>query len=131
MAVMSTTRVGKIGRLPKGIREELRRRIEDGEPGKDLVAWLNGLPEVTKSLKELFGGRAISEQNLSDWRQNGHAEWLEAEENRRLAASLAEQSEGLTDELPMVAEHFAAITAVELARLARELMKQDGAVEER
>jgi len=35
---MGATRNGKIARLPKDIREELNRRLEDGEPGKHLVA---------------------------------------------------------------------------------------------
>lgn len=38
------TRTGKIAWLPRTIREQLNRRLEDGEPGSDLVAWLNALP---------------------------------------------------------------------------------------
>ena len=45
-------RNGKIARLPRPSRDELARRIEDGEPGKDLVQWLNGLPAVQDVLKE-------------------------------------------------------------------------------
>jgi hypothetical protein len=66
---MSTTRVGKIGRLSKFIRNELGRRIEDGEPGKELVKWLNEQKRVQEMLKEQFGGRPITEQNLSEWKQ--------------------------------------------------------------
>jgi len=43
---MSTTRIGKIGRLPRQVREELNRRLLEGEPGITLVDWLNGLPAV-------------------------------------------------------------------------------------
>jgi len=32
------TRVGKIARLPREIREQLNRRLQDGEPGKRLVS---------------------------------------------------------------------------------------------
>ncbi len=59
-----TTRNGKIARLPKQIRHDLNGRLEDGQPGKQLVEWLNGLPEVQEVLKLRFGGRPISEQNL-------------------------------------------------------------------
>ena len=38
---MSATRNGKIARLPKTIRDDLGRRIENGEQGKELVEWLN------------------------------------------------------------------------------------------
>lgn len=42
------TRNGKIARLPREIREELNRRLDDGEQGVRLVEWLNGLPEVKR-----------------------------------------------------------------------------------
>ena len=32
------TRTGKIARLPRTIRAQLNRRLEDGEPGSDLVS---------------------------------------------------------------------------------------------
>jgi hypothetical protein len=60
------TRNGKIARLTRPIRDELNRRLQDGEPGVRLVAWLNGLPETQKILQVDFGGRPISEQNLSE-----------------------------------------------------------------
>ena len=53
---MSTTHIGKIGRLPRNIRQILGERIEDGIPNKELVEWLNGLQEVKDSLMLRFGG---------------------------------------------------------------------------
>jgi hypothetical protein len=47
-------------RLPNHVRHQLNGRLEDGEPGKQLVEWLNGLPEVQEVLKLRFGGRPIS-----------------------------------------------------------------------
>ena len=43
---MNLTRNGKIVRLPREVRQQLNRRLQDGEQGKKLVAWLNALPEV-------------------------------------------------------------------------------------
>jgi len=40
------TRNGKIARLPQPIREQINRRLQDGQEGKRIVAWLNTLPEV-------------------------------------------------------------------------------------
>ncbi len=94
---MSANRNGKIARLPKSIRDDLGRRIENGEQGKDVVEWLNGLPAVQDVLKEHFGGRPINEQNLSEWKQGGHPEWLRQEETRSLAGKLAEQSDDLDE----------------------------------
>jgi hypothetical protein len=46
--------------------------LSDGEPGRDLVAWLNGLPEVQRVVIAEFGGRPVREQNLSEWKQGGY-----------------------------------------------------------
>src|SRR5450759_2451157 len=94
---MSDTRIGKIARLPKCTRDELGHRIEDGEPGKELVKWLNGLPGVQRVLKEQFGGRPVTEQNLSAWKQGGHPEWFRQEESRLLVSRLTEQSDDLDE----------------------------------
>ena len=59
------TRLGKIARLPRKLREELNVRLQNGEAGTELVEWLNGLAAAEKVLKARFEGRPISEQNLS------------------------------------------------------------------
>ena len=51
-----TTRRGKIARLPLAVREELNSRLRNGEPGKDLVLWLNSLPAVQEVLAAQFQG---------------------------------------------------------------------------
>jgi hypothetical protein len=53
---------GKIANLPSEIREELNYRLSEGEPGNELVEWLNAKPEVIKVIAERFDGRPISEQ---------------------------------------------------------------------
>jgi hypothetical protein len=40
------TRNGKIARLPQPSREQINRRLENGEEGKQIAEWLNTLPEV-------------------------------------------------------------------------------------
>jgi len=130
---MSTTHVGKIGRLLKCTRDELGRRIEDGEPGKELVQWLNGLSDVQEVLKEQFGGRAITEQNLSEWKQTGHPEWLRHEETRLFASKLTEQSDDLDEAADgqEISDRFASLLAVELASLAVTLLEKETDPEER
>jgi hypothetical protein len=73
---------GKISRLPREIREQVNQRLDDGVPGKRLVAWLNELPEVRALLASEFGGAAINEQNLTNWKQGGFREWRMREEAR-------------------------------------------------
>ena len=45
-------RNGKIARLPAKIREELNRRIHDGEGGTKLLAWLHSQEAVLAILDE-------------------------------------------------------------------------------
>lgn len=113
-------RNGKIARLPREIREQLNRRLSDGEPGGPLLAWLNGLPQVRHVLAKDFGGCVISKQNLCEWRARGFAEWQARQETldqaRELTADASEitaATEGrLTDHLATVlAARYAAALA--------------------
>ncbi len=81
-----SSRTGKIARLPRAVRDELNQRLRDGESGASLVNWLNELPQVKAALQRDFGGRAINEQNLSDWKQGGYRDWLAREEAAELLA---------------------------------------------
>jgi hypothetical protein len=90
---MNITRNGKIARLPKAVRDELNRRLSDGEPGKELVAWLNGLPEVQSVVAAEFGGRAVREQNLSEWKSGGYREWLQQQEALELVRCLSAEAQ--------------------------------------
>ena len=93
------TRNGKIARLPSSLRDELNRRMRDGEPGKTLVDWLNSQPAVQEVLEKEFGGRAISEQNLSEWKQGGYEDWLRHQETRTLVQELASQWEDFKEDI--------------------------------
>lgn len=72
----TVTHKGKIARLPYAIRTELNTRLRDGQTGPEILAWLNDLPAVRKRMGELFSGKAVSLQNLSEWRRGGYREWL-------------------------------------------------------
>ena len=92
------TRVGKIARLPKPIREQLNQRLENGERGKTIVQWLNQLPEVQKIITEQFNGHAIREQNLSEWRNGGYLDWLHHQEFRQQILTSVEHSEDYSED---------------------------------
>ena len=89
---VNTTRIGKIARLPKDLREQLNRRLQDGEPGKRLLDWLNALPRIQEILAAQFGGRSITKQNLSEWRRGGYLDWEAAEEHRMRMDRLTERA---------------------------------------
>jgi hypothetical protein len=110
------TRTGKIARLPRELREQLNRRLHDGEPGTQLVVWLNSLPEAQAVLAREFGARAISEQNLSEWNQGGYRDWLARQDTlaqvRELVADAGELARATDGAL---VEHLATVLAARYA----------------
>jgi len=110
------TRHGKIARLPLTLREELNRRLQNGELSPALLPWLNQLPEVQALLAQFFAGQPISCQNLSEWRLGGYRDWLKLQERQLLIRRIAEegvtlkQQEGKED----LFENFARIAVTEL-----------------
>jgi hypothetical protein len=127
------TRNGKIARLPLYIRNELNRRLQDGEPGVTLVGWLNGRKDVQEVLQEEFGGRAVTEQNLSEWKQGGYEDWLRHEEARAFVQNLAEQSDELDETADglEISDRFASVLAAEMTRLAELLLERETDPEKR
>ena len=89
---MNLTRNGKIARLPRSVRQELNRRLDDGEQGRKLVAWLNALPEVQAIVAAEFGGKSIREQNLSEWKQGDYRDWTAQQEALEIAGRLGEDA---------------------------------------
>src|SRR5438067_2516791 len=68
-------RTGKIARLPHDIREQINRRLQDGEQGKSILKWLNALPEVQAVLKEHFEDHPVAASNLTEWKDGGYRDW--------------------------------------------------------
>ena len=118
------TRTGKIARLPRVIRDQLNRRLDDGEPGQRLVAWLNELPETQAMLATEFNGRPISEQNLSEWKGGGFREWRTHRDAVALAHDMSDDAEELTKAAKgSLADRMAIVTT---ARYAAALAEWDG-----
>ena len=118
-------RNGKIARLPREIREELNRRLQDGEQGGPLLAWLNALPDVAAALARDFGGCAVSKQNLCEWRAGGFAEWQARQETLDQARELAAEAGEITAVTDgRLTDHLATVLA---ARYASALTGWNGA----
>jgi hypothetical protein len=83
---------GKIGRLPRAVREQLNRRLDNGGQGRQLLEWLNSLPEVQAVVAREFGGKPIRKQNLSEWRNGGYAVCLRQQEALDMARQLAAET---------------------------------------
>lgn len=86
------SRKGKIARLPSAVREELNRRLLEGQSGAKILPWLNGLPEVSAVLEEDFEGLRVTDQNLSEWRKGGYQDWLRRRQRVDHTRDMAEWS---------------------------------------
>jgi hypothetical protein len=107
-----TTRLSKIARLPKNIREELNHRLEDGQLSRTILPWVNELPETKEILAEIFHGNAITHQNLSEWRATGYQDWLFHQDRLQWFSRLEEedtetsQHDGCTDTYEAMSRFF-------------------------
>ena len=124
---MNPTRTGKIARLPLEVRDQLNHRLRDGEPGKNLVLWLNSLPCVQAVVAAEFGGRPVRAQNLSEWKQGGYRDWLALQEAHFAATRIAEEAAGWDDPdgIPLT-ESLARWLAVRYAVATRHLAATEG-----
>lgn len=113
--------VSKIAKLPEAIREQLNRRLRDGQDAATILAWLNELPEVKGILDEHFGGVAISPQNLSKWRHGGYERWLETQQPFAEVAALAGDAEVFSRvSVNKLARGAAAILAARILKVIRD-----------
>jgi hypothetical protein len=102
------THNGKIGKLPKAVREELNRRLDNGGQGRQLLEWLNSLPEVQTVVATEFDGKPIRKQNLSEWRNGGYAHWVRQREVLDMARQLsADTGELQSAGTPPLTDHMA------------------------
>src|SRR5258708_6953794 len=117
------TRNGKIARLPKEVRDQLNLRLQDGEPGQQLVQWLNELTDVKWMLARHFGGRPINEQNLTEWKQGGNQDWLRDQETCERVQRLADraQDRDKAADGALVSDRLASVLAAELADAIQKL----------
>ncbi len=111
------SRTGKIARLPHEIREQLNRRLLDGQSGPEIIQWVNELPQCRQMLAQKFRGRPIDEGNLYEWRHGGYEEWLWHEDRRDRLHSVFEHVAKLdaVGDGTQVAERLGLIVAAELA----------------
>ena len=125
---MNITRNGKIARLPRAVRQELNRLLDEGEQGKKLVAWLNGLPEVQAVVVAEYGGKPIREQNLSEWKQGGYRDWLAQQEALEVAGRLGEDAaEWSAEGRPPLTDTLALWLAARYAVATRRVAETEGA----
>ena len=110
------TRKGKIARLPLTIREQINRRLQNGDKNKHITEWLNEQPEVKAVMAAEFANDPINETNLSNWKLGGYRDW-EAQQQaleavRRFGADAAEIGQATGGQL---ANHLALCMTARIA----------------
>ena len=117
------SRNGKIAHLPRHIRDELNQRLDNGEPGVQLLEWLNALPEVKQVLENHFDSRPISKQNLHEWTRGGYQAWLRLQESREQVEALREQSSDLEKDTGggSIADRLSTLLSVQLLAAIQQL----------
>jgi hypothetical protein len=114
-------RNGKIARLPLAIKTELNERMRNGEKSPGLLAWLNSLPAAKEVLAAEFESSELNGDNLSRWRRGGYQDWLEEEQTKEAAVTLANRAAAL--EVLSVGSLTQNMALVTIARLAMELRR--------
>ncbi len=116
------THNGKIGRLPRNIRDELNHRMDEGELGERILEWHNALPEVRQVLARDFGGQPLNGQNLTNWRAGGFPHWLAQQKRRATVGQLTEDARELNADAGGLeaGNHLSAVLVAELAASARD-----------
>jgi hypothetical protein len=116
------TRNGKIARLPREVRNQLNRRLQDGEPGTKLVGWLNSSPEVQSVVAAEFASRPVNEQNLSEWKQGGYRDWLLHQDALEQVPPVATEASELNGAVPgQLSDHMAVWLTAHLMAVVRRL----------
>lgn len=87
---MSDRRTGKIARLPFDLRTEVNGWLRDGLPYAQIIAFLAAR-----------GHEGINEQNLTNWKDGGHQDWLKEQERladmankREFAMQIVKENDG-------------------------------------
>jgi len=120
---MSATRNGKIARLPRPVRNQLDLHLDNGMEAEPILEWVNALPETQALLRDKFEGKPINPQNLTEWRQGGHQDWLRNQQRLELARHMAEHAQDLDDprEGPrLTSDQLGLVLTVELAAMVKE-----------
>lgn len=118
-------RQGKIARLPATIRDEVNRRLHDGQSGSKIIPWLHSLPDVLRVLDEEFKEEPISASNLSEWRLGGYRDWLRQREKVESLKTLSAYASQLAGAGGSLSEGAAAIAGGKILELIESMDEEN------
>lgn len=121
----------KISQLPRKVRDELNRRMDDGQLSPEILPWLNALPEVQDLVQRKFKGDEVSNQNLSTWRETGFCEWQDQQKELHFIRGAVEFSKDVVKHTGLqLTEGAAAIAAGAVLTRIEDLRRKQIAGEE-
>jgi len=91
-ATYCMTRDCKIASLPHAIREQINRRLQNGEAAKEISEWVNTQTEVKAMMAAEFEGAPIVEADLVSWKLGGYRHWEEQQEALEAAVQFGENA---------------------------------------
>ena len=126
---MNKPRNGKIARLPREVREQLNRRLQNGEQGRPLIAWLNAFPTVRAVVAHEFDGKPVREQNLSEWRKGGYREWILQQEAMETVGRVKADAAALRGQAGDLSDDIALLVGARYLMTAQKKADKDGALD--
>jgi len=124
---MDSTRKGKIATLPAKIRDEINRRLHEGEGARQILPWLNADKDVLRVLDERWGEEPVTPQNLSEWRRGGYRDWLGRNEKVSALKVLSDYSLQLAQAAGgSISEGAAAIAGGKILALLENAAEEEG-----
>ena len=120
-------RQGKVARLPHALRQEVNRRLLNGDTARSIVEWLNDHDDAKQTLDTYFHGQPFNPQNISEWRSGGYRDWLKKKEKVENLKTLASFSLDLAKAGGSISEGAAAIAAGEILQTLENVASDEDA----
>ncbi len=118
-------RDAKIASLPQPVREQVNRRLQNGEATAQIAAWLNNLPEARDLMAAEFAGATIKKTDLAGWKLGGYRNWEAQQEALEAAAQFGQDAAEIARaDGGQLADHLALCLTARLAVALRRLVGQ-------
>ena len=120
-ATYCMTRDCKIASLPETIREQINRRLQNGDAAKEIGEWVNTQSEVKAFMAAEFEGAPIVEAELVSWKVGGYRHWQEQQQALEAAVQFGENAAEIAQAAGgQLADHLALCMTARIAVALRK-----------
>jgi hypothetical protein len=115
------TRDCKIASLPETIREQINRRLQNGDAAKEIGEWVNTQSEVKACMAAEFEGAPIVVAELVSWKVGGYRHWQEQQQALEAAVQFGENAAEIAQAAGgQLADHLALCMTARIAVALRK-----------